>query len=631
MKLVMNATPHSKTALFASLAIAIAASFTASASPAHAQVRTKKPDRGVYQPNGPTLYPSRETSQAEPAESEDSWLWDDSENQASTDRREFEQTGNSPQLVKAVQIQPLQLRDLSSDNVNQGNTASRTPQLHHVNDPRSVRLQAAPPQAAQHQANASMGTTSPGHSRSVQQVSFEPPVQLNSRTVTSRSNYSPSNQALRDPQSSLRGTHQQVSHQDSFNQYDAVGSGYIQDSYPVEHFGGEVTCGCEGVGCDSCSYGTSSCDGYGCDSIGCGSCGRCSLANGSLCLDPCRWFASMEVLLLFRKGDLIPALVTTSPGDTLIDDAGQLPDATILAGGEKLFDDMTAGGRLTLGTWIDDCHNRSIVGRLWTSTESDYSFSAREGVGSGNILAIPTTLAGAANAAVISFPDSDENSGRFGSVSVSADSNVFGGDVSVRQFWKGGLGTTFDVLYGYQYMRLDENLSLSTSSTFTQELLPTEVGDNLTTSDSFDTTNEFHGGQLGLAGRYREGCWSFDFLAKFAFGQVSREIERRGSSVISTGTPPAGTSDTGILVTDTNSGTFSDDTFGWVPELDVSLGWHKYPRFDVTFGYNLIAMTNAARLSDVMDPNNSTDAPRVNFTEDTFYLQGLHFGIRHVY
>jgi hypothetical protein len=302
-----------------------------------------------------------------------------------------------------------------------------------------------------------------------------------------------------------------------------------------------------------------------------------------------------------------------------------------LFGGEQFFKDLTAGGRLTIGTWLDDCRNRSLVFRGWTATESDASFSARESINGGDILAIPTTVANLPNAVLIAFPNSAEDFGRFGSVSASASSNVFGGDISVRQFWTGGLGTTYDVLYGYQYMRLQEDLQLSFNSTKTQDPFPDEIGNNLSSSDQFDTQNEFHGGQLGLAGRYREGCWSFDWLGKVGFGNVRRTSERRGRTVITTDTPPSAIQDTGLLVNEINRGTLSDSTFGWVPEFDVSIGWHKYPRFDVTFGYNIIAMTDAVRLSGIMDPRNTVDTPQTGMNSDTFVLQGMHFGIRHTW
>ena len=96
----------------------------------------------------------------------------------------------------------------------------------------------------------------------------------------------------------------------------------------------------------------------------------------------------------------------------------------------------------------------------------------------------------------------------------------------------------------------------------------------------------------------------------------------------------------GLLVRSTNSGSHSDNTFGWVPELDLTLGWQQFPSFDVTFGYHIIAMTDALHLSGAIDPdlasNTATDPvgaqrPTANFRHSTFYVQGIHFGLAYVY
>ena len=552
-------------------------------SPASGQVRTKKPDRGVYQPNGSVVYPSTV------------------EDHTSSNVRETrdDEKGQTPAIVKPIRIEPLP--SMLPKNERAPLQSHRAANLHEVDDPKSIQLQPIGFRSLDNLPRRS----------ELKPVSFEQSYQVQEplRQRTSRSWL---------PQ---HGDRHVPMNQETF----------IHGGEPV-FMSGETWVQGDTYSGNSYADGCDGCGEHGCDSMGCDHCG---ISNGSLCFDPCRWFGSLELLLLWREGDRLPPLVTTSPDGTLIDAAGVLPAATILAGDEKVFDQITAGGRLTIGTWIDSYHQRSIVARLWTATEEDFSFGAREFGTDRGILAIPTTTTvDGATAAVISFPDSAENEGRFGTVSVSATSNVYGGDLSVRQFWTGGLGTTYDILYGYQFMRLDEDLTLRTSNTLTQDQTTApflETGDTLVTSDSFEALNEFHGGQFGLAGRYREGCWSFDFLAKVGFGNLQRRIERRGAATITT--PPAdpSTRDTGILVVDANSGTFTDNTFGWIPELDVSVGWHKYPRFDVTFGYNLIAITDAIRLSDVMDPDNNVDTPQTGFSAETFYLQGLHFGIRHVY
>ncbi|TWU09854.1 hypothetical protein Poly21_54010 [Allorhodopirellula heiligendammensis] len=598
----MNAGPTAG----ALLAIALSSSLAMPVS-VTAQVRTKLPDRATYNPAGPSTPPSQPMGAS-----------DEAQVAGVTDESIAASLRQSPLREADGKIEPVNLRPLPSM-VPRGKARVLA-----LADDRGSDPPAEPPQSA------TLRPASYVQPRKVQSSSNQIQTPAQRRVVGYDSQQHIRRTASPGPQTLI-----QHGQSEEWIEGGVIGSGSTQWAHdgnmgPIR-MGNYSGCNaCDGGGCNSCDSWGGDCN--SCDGLGCDGCGQCrDFSNASLSFDPCRWFGSIELLLLFREGDSIPALVTTSPTGTTADTAGQLPGATILAGGEQAFKDLTAGGRLTIGTWLDDQRNRSLVFRGWTATEADLSFSAREGINAGPILAIPTTNAGAADAVLIAYPNSNENFGRFGSVNLSADSNVYGGDISVRQFLTGGLGTTFDVLYGYQYMGLDENLQLSTSSTKTQDQFPDQVGNNLSTFDQFEASNQFHGGQFGFAGAYREGCWSFDWLGKVGFGQIKRQAERHGRSVITTDTPPPAVNDTGLLVSDANTGSYSSSTFGWAPEFDLSVGWHKYPRFDVTFGYNIIAMTDAVRLSGIMDPTNTLDTPRSSVNYGTFMVQGIHFGIRHVW
>ncbi len=213
-----------------------------------------------------------------------------------------------------------------------------------------------------------------------------------------------------------------------------------------------------------------------------------------------------------------------------------------------------------------------------------------------------------------------------------------GADVSARQKWFSRFGGTVDVLYGYQYMQMNEDLSISgLSISQNDDFAP--VGSAIGVDDMFEVENEFHGGQFGLASRYREGCWSFHSLAKVGFGSLSRTERLRGETFTSIDGINA-TDPNGLLVRSTNARSETDHTFGWVPELDFSLGWHQYPRFDLTFGYNVIAMTDAIQVSGLIDPELAVNlsepplgqqSPPIRSRHQTFYVQGIHFGLQYVY
>lgn len=418
-----------------------------------------------------------------------------------------------------------------------------------------------------------------------------------------------------------------------------------QFSQPVWHdgdvtdFGGhgcDAGCVCDGGSCDS-----HGCDSLGCDSLGCdGSCTAATMGFGKnerISFRRDRWFGSAEALLWWRDGDRLPPLVTTGPA-TDQDTAGELgePGTDILFGNDNILNDLGVGGRLTIGTWLDDHQNRSIVARLWYGGQTDDQFNANSD--DFAVLARPFTNfsdvdTGVADTQLINFPGVNQ-----GNLSVDIQSDVYGGDISVRRKWKRGFLGSIDTLYGYQFTRLDEDLSIRSSAIAVDDQSPI-FGSLLSLQDDFEISNEFHGAQFGLAGVIVDGCWSLNWLAKVGFGSLRRRADLSGSTTTSLGAAVA-TEDQGLLVRDSNSGVTEDHTFGWVPELGVELSYRRFPNYDLTVGYSLIAITDAIRVSSVIDDdlgsNLNVDGagparPSITLDDGTFYLQGIHFGLAKIY
>ncbi|MCO8122757.1 BBP7 family outer membrane beta-barrel protein [Stieleria sp. TO1_6] len=367
------------------------------------------------------------------------------------------------------------------------------------------------------------------------------------------------------------------------------------------------------------------CDSAGCDSMGCDS-------IGNRCDD---WFGSIELMLMFRSGDRPPPLLTTGPASDP-DTAGQLGQAgtVVLAGGQTIFKDMVAGGRFTIGSWLDSCKDRSVVARGWFAGEQNYGLTANQDT--NPVLTRPffNVTDGATaeqDTQIVAFPNRAT-----GEIGIYGDSNVYGADISMRQLWSKRYGGTVDLLYGYQYMQLDESLAISSRSTsINDDFAP--LGSVIAVSDSFAVENQFHGGQIGFASSYREGCWSFSSLAKVGFGSLTRRADRKGNTFTSIDGNNA-SDPNGLLVRSTNAGTQKDSTFSWVPELDLTLGWQRFPAFDVTFGYHVIAMTEALQVSGAIDPslavnfaNTGAASPSPNLSYDTFFVQGIHFGLTYIH
>ncbi|MEL6108354.1 MAG: BBP7 family outer membrane beta-barrel protein [Planctomycetota bacterium] len=401
----------------------------------------------------------------------------------------------------------------------------------------------------------------------------------------------------------------------------------------ADHIGGVAPCSCE-----SCTSGTFEVAGsIGCDACGDSSCDAiaCGCDRGSLGICSDRWFGSVELLLMYREGDRLPPLVSTGP-DADSDTAGEIGQVgtQIVIGNQRILDDMTAGGRLNLGLWLDDYMDRSLVARAWFAGEETFGFFANQD--SQPVLVRPffnvtDGQTPAQDTQIIAFPNLAD-----GELSLSAESDFYGGDLSIRQLWCKYYGATVDLLYGYQYLGLDESLSIATRSTSLDDSFA-PVGSTISVSDSFDVQNDFHGGQIGFATHYREGCWSFSSLVKVGFGTLRRKAMLAGSTLTSIDGNNA-VDPQGLLVRSTNSGTFEDDTFSWAPELDFTIGWQRYQNFDVTFGYHIVAVTDALQVSGVIDPglevnlaNTGVALPGPNFRYSTYHAHGLHFGLSYIY
>ena len=392
-------------------------------------------------------------------------------------------------------------------------------------------------------------------------------------------------------------------------------------------------------GCDGCgNHDLWSCDSMCCDGLDC----HCGNAWHSVITDHFgsdRWFATAELMMMWRKGDRLPPLVTTGP-DSDSNTAGQLgePGTEILFGEERTLTDLRAGGRFTIGAWLDDRECQALVGRFWFSGRESTHFQTD--VNETPVIARPflnvTPPSSTEDTLLIAFPGLREN----GRISVNGTSDVMGADISVHQFMYGKFGGTIDLVYGYQYMRLDEDLSISSTLTNLDSGGAVPVGTIIDVHDSFNAISEFHGAQVGFASRYSERCWSFNSLIKFGFGSLNRIAKRSGMTSTTVGIDTDITND-GLLVNSNNSGTTSDRTFGWIPELDLSLGYRITPRLDATFGYHLVAMTDAVRVSGTIDPElavnsssitpNDPARPTPNMQYETFYIQGIHFGLQYGY
>src|SRR5262245_45436460 len=210
------------------------------------------------------------------------------------------------------------------------------------------------------------------------------------------------------------------------------------------------------------------------------------------CFCPPALTVRLEYLMWWSRGRNVPPLATTSPNGTPRDDAGVLgiPGTSILYGNEPIGEDFRSGGRLSLSHMVADC--LWAEGRLWGLEDSSESFFAASN--GDPILAVPffNAVLGQEDAVLIAFPGVTTN----GSIAVRSHNDLFGADAWIRETWSVDCGARIDLLYGYQFTRLDDSLAMRSVTTSIDPGGTLPVGTVLDVRDAFATQNEFHGGQL---------------------------------------------------------------------------------------------------------------------------------------
>jgi len=260
------------------------------------------------------------------------------------------------------------------------------------------------------------------------------------------------------------------------------------------------------------------------------------------------WWVKGEALVWsVKSAPLPPTLTTFAPGSlSAITGAGGdvgVAGTTILSPDNMRFDPL-AGGRFTLGHWLDPNQSLGVEGAGFFLGSRNAGFS--ETSGGAPPLRVPFTNVppGAG------FPLGNSSF-------VLADPGVAaGGQVisSSLQFWGAEGNAIFhafnartvnvSLLAGVRYLNLSEGLTIASTET----LLPPFAGNTFTGTDSFGTRNQFFGGQVGAKAETQYGRFDGSLLGKLAFGDNYQTVSVNGSSAVSGfGFPPGSVTPGGIF------------------------------------------------------------------------------------
>ena len=359
---------------------------------------------------------------------------------------------------------------------------------------------------------------------------------------------------------------------------------------------------------------------------------------------PGRFTASADLLLWWVRPMSVPALVTTSSPQ--FNGVPGLGDTSVVYGNGSLPTSLHTGGRFGGTYWFDDCHTWGLDaslfflgrnGKEFTANTDAYPLLARpfvnanQGVNFSEIVAAPGLATG--------------------SVAVRSDTQMWGADVNLRRSLLCGPCTKLDLLLGYRYLRLTDELNITESFSRTPGSLaavgvPTALLG--TVSDQFRTANNFHGVNLGLAGETRRGRWTAEGRASVAFGTVFQTIEIAGAQDIQFA-DGRGRANGGLLaLPGANIGTFGQEKFGVLPEAGFKLSYDVTPHWKVGVGYNFLYLNSVVRAGQQIDPlldvnripnfplpgpipSLAATRPSVPFRTTDVFAQGVSFSVQYTW
>ena len=409
------------------------------------------------------------------------------------------------------------------------------------------------------------------------------------------------------------------------------------------------TCGAPAIGCDDC--GSAACGG-GClsgggrgllggagggllSSLGGGLLGGGAGGVGGLAMANGGWL-DVEYLLWWAKDRYVPVLATTAASGTASNIAGRLGQATTtpLFVDDRIGEGPYSGVRVSGGTWFDQRRTLGLGGRYFVAGGEE-DFSAESDANGNPILARPffNTVTGTQDALLVAYPGISH-----GSINVTAENHTSGFDIYFRKLLLSGYCNRFDFIGGYHTSKVKDTVEI-TNTLISDDGTRIPIGGQIDTRDTFEVVNRFNGGFVGLMGQAEDGRLSWNMLAKIAFGNMNQEATISGSTTSSV--PGFGSSSTGsgLLALPTNIGSFDDDVFAFVPEVNVSVAYNLSNNFSLLLGYSFIYWSEVAVAGDLIDTTINTTQltgglvgdPRPTpgtLVSDGFFYHGLSIGGR---
>jgi hypothetical protein len=260
---------------------------------------------------------------------------------------------------------------------------------------------------------------------------------------------------------------------------------------------------------------------------------------------------------------------------------------------------FAAALNLALGHWFDEGQTRGVDASFF-SRDAYHTFDTV----TPNTLVVFSNGRGRGAARVIPFPD-DVASGVVGTFPATFDTYFATVDVNYRQRLYCDEYYRLDAVVGYRYAFLGDELYLGDYA---------DGGDSGYRQNRASVSNNFHGGQIGLAGEMRGGGWYVSGAAKIALGATRSEVCATGFFYGAEGR-------TGHDFQQLRGLAPREETnFAVLPSFNVQLGRQVTRHIRVYTGYSFAYLSRVARLGDALAPTNTT----LRLTD--FWVQSISLG-----
>jgi len=380
-----------------------------------------------------------------------------------------------------------------------------------------------------------------------------------------------------------------------------------------------------------------------------------SIVPSEMVPDECShfWVNAEYLLWWFKDSPLpVPLLTTTSNPNSMPIAGLNDPYTRVVLGDHNLDTGVHQGTRLTTGLWIDSGHQFALEGGYFVMANQNTVRTAVSGGQPGApILAVP----------FFDFDTATENTflvaspGLFaGSAVLSLTTRLQGAEIQGAFQAIAGKNLHVEILAGFRFLDLTENLSYATAST---GLSGTNTGLVLNTADTFGMQNLFYGWQVGARADYRLGNFEISASAKLALGDMLQTATLNGLTLTNffnappggpfTSVPPQSFPGAGVFVQPSNVGRISRDRIAIVPEVNVTLSYQITKNLWAFAGYDFLYINKVLRPGNQIDRGiNASETlqnavagnaivpgsqPALTLQNSDFWAQGAHLGLEFCY